>query len=136
MATSPNMKPPKGWHSRGYLPHFDGGSIAQTVTFHLADSLPQAVLDRWENELATMPEARASVERRQRIEHYLDSGGGARASSPLVRPGWPRSKRARPGWPRPGPRSRPCSAIENLQENPDMIQADGCGLDARAPRAG
>jgi putative DNA methylase len=75
-AARPNMKPPKGWHSRGYLPHFDGGSIPQTVTFHLADSLPQAVLDRWENEMATMPEARASVERRQRIEHYLDSGAG------------------------------------------------------------
>jgi REP element-mobilizing transposase RayT len=26
--------------------------------------------------MATMPEARASVERRQRIEHYLDSGAG------------------------------------------------------------
>ena len=76
MAALPNMKPPKGWHSRGYLPHFDGGSIPQTVTFRLADALPKAVLDRWENELATMPEARASVERRQRIEHYLDSGVG------------------------------------------------------------
>ena len=70
------MKPPKGWHSRGYLPHFDGGSIPQTVTFRLADSLPKAILDRWENELATMPEARASLERRERIEHYLDSGAG------------------------------------------------------------
>ena len=76
MAALPNMKPPKGWHSRGYLPHFDGGSIPQTVTFRLADALPKAVLDRWENELATMSEARASVERRQRIEHYLDSGAG------------------------------------------------------------
>ena len=76
MAALPNMKPPKGWHSRGYLPHFDGGSIPQTVTFRLADALPKVVLDRWENELATMPEARASVERRQRIEHYLDSGAG------------------------------------------------------------
>ena len=76
MAALPNMKPSRGWHSRGYLPHFDGGSIPQTVTFRLADALPKAVLDRWENELATMPEARASVERRQRIEHYLDSGAG------------------------------------------------------------
>jgi REP element-mobilizing transposase RayT len=70
------MKPLKGWHSRGYLPHFDGGNIPQTVTFRLADSLPQAILARWENELATMLEARASVERRERIEHYLDSGAG------------------------------------------------------------
>jgi hypothetical protein len=27
MAALPNTMPPKGWHSRGYLPHFDGGSI-------------------------------------------------------------------------------------------------------------
>ena len=69
-------EPPRGWHSRGYLPHFDGGSIPQTVTFRLADSLPKEVLERWENELATMPEVRASRERRQRIERYLDSGAG------------------------------------------------------------
>lgn len=70
------MKPPKGWHSRGYLPHFDGGAIPQTVTFRLADSLPQAILDRWENELKTVSETKASVVRQKRIEHYLDSGAG------------------------------------------------------------
>jgi hypothetical protein len=31
-----------GWHSRGYLPHFDAAEITQNVTFRLADSLPQA----------------------------------------------------------------------------------------------
>jgi putative transposase len=41
-----------GWHSRGYLPHFDGGEIAQTVTFRLADSLPRTVLERWKSEVA------------------------------------------------------------------------------------
>jgi hypothetical protein len=40
-----------GWHSRGSLPHFDGGEIAQTVTFRLADSLPQFVPERWKREL-------------------------------------------------------------------------------------
>jgi len=29
-----------GWHSRGYLPHFDGIVIPQFVTSRLADSLP------------------------------------------------------------------------------------------------
>jgi len=24
-----------GWHSRGYLPHFDGGELAQFITFRL-----------------------------------------------------------------------------------------------------
>jgi putative DNA methylase len=76
MAALLGVLPGKGWHSRGYLPHFDGGSIPQAVTFRLADSLPKAVLERCENELATMPEARASVERRRQIERYLDSGAG------------------------------------------------------------
>jgi putative transposase len=32
----------KGWHSRGYLPHFDSQDVIQFVTFRLADSLPKA----------------------------------------------------------------------------------------------
>ncbi len=39
---------PGGWHSRGYLPHFEGAEVPQHVTFHLADSLPKAVLERME----------------------------------------------------------------------------------------
>jgi REP element-mobilizing transposase RayT len=31
----------KGWHSRGYLPHFDSQDVVQFVTFRLADSLPK-----------------------------------------------------------------------------------------------
>ena len=31
----------KGWHSRGYLPHFDSQDVVQFVTFRLADSLPE-----------------------------------------------------------------------------------------------
>ena len=30
----------KGWHSRGYLPHFDTREAVQFVTFRLGDSLP------------------------------------------------------------------------------------------------
>ena len=30
---------PRGWHYRGYLPHFDGGEIAQFVTFRIADGV-------------------------------------------------------------------------------------------------
>jgi putative transposase len=30
----------KGWHSRGYLPHFDGRDVAQHIVFRLADSAP------------------------------------------------------------------------------------------------
>jgi REP element-mobilizing transposase RayT len=35
---------PKGWHSRGYLPHFDAEYVVQAVTFRLGDSLPAEVV--------------------------------------------------------------------------------------------
>jgi putative DNA methylase len=66
-----------GWHSRGYLPHFDGGEIAQTVTFRLFDSMPQELLDRWRQELNFLPEKDYDRERRKRIDAYLDQGHGS-----------------------------------------------------------
>lgn len=30
----------KGWHSRGYLPHYDGYDVSQHVVFRLHDSVP------------------------------------------------------------------------------------------------
>jgi putative DNA methylase len=75
-APSPGGSPP-GWYSRGYLPHFEGGEIAQTVTFRLFDSLPQSLLEQWREELARWPEKEAEVERRKRIEAYLDRGLGS-----------------------------------------------------------
>ena len=66
-----------GWHSRGYLPHFDGGEIAQTVTFRLADSLPQAVLERWKRELGSESAATVDAILRRLVEHYLDQGYGS-----------------------------------------------------------
>ena len=38
--------PSKGWHSRGYLPHFDAQEIVQFVIYWLADSLPLEALER------------------------------------------------------------------------------------------
>jgi hypothetical protein len=38
------MTEPKGWHSRGYLPHFDSPETVQFVAFGLGDSLPLAVV--------------------------------------------------------------------------------------------
>jgi putative DNA methylase len=64
------------WHSRGYIPHWEAGEIPQAITFRLADSLPAAVLKRWEVELAQLPEDEAVAKRRARIERVLDSGHG------------------------------------------------------------
>jgi hypothetical protein len=55
------------WHSRGYIPHFDSPGTIQHVTFHLADSLPKAVLDRFEEEIRDMPKSEQKIERYKRI---------------------------------------------------------------------
>jgi REP element-mobilizing transposase RayT len=69
-------KTPDGWHSRGYLPHFDGGEIPQFITFRLADSMPQALLDRWREELTHEQNIDVDAALRKRIELYLDQGYG------------------------------------------------------------
>lgn len=71
---------PRGWHSRGYLPHFNGEAVTQFITFRLADSLPLHVLEGWKQELAqqTLPEPERQLELQRRIERYLDQGAGAR----------------------------------------------------------
>ncbi len=68
---------PRGWYSRGYLPHFDGGNIPQAVTFRLADSLPTSRLLAWREELEHLPQDKAHAEERKRIERWLDAGHGA-----------------------------------------------------------
>ena len=81
-----------GIHSRGYLPHVKREGAEYFVTFRLADSLPRAVLRRYEAEAAarlrTLREAPGggaaqiddaeSIHRdfRRQVERYLDQGAG------------------------------------------------------------
>ena len=67
----------QGWHSRGYLPHFDGGELAQFITFRLFDSLPKAVLIEWKEDLKLEKSAEAESIMRRRVEAYLDQGHGS-----------------------------------------------------------
>lgn len=69
-----NARVPKGWHSRGYLPHFDSPERIQHVTFRTAASLPKTVAE------ALSPDAKARV---RQIEEYLDRCEGER---PLANP--------------------------------------------------
>jgi putative transposase len=57
----------KGWHSRGYLPHFDSQDTIQFVTYRLVDSLPKEALVRIRT--AAQPESLR--------DEMLDSGWGA-----------------------------------------------------------
>jgi hypothetical protein len=65
-----------GWHSRGYLPHFDGSAIPQFVTSHLADSLPEKVIERWQEDLRHLEDKAQKIILGKRIEKYLDQGYG------------------------------------------------------------
>ncbi|MGI8641552.1 MAG: REP-associated tyrosine transposase [Pyrinomonadaceae bacterium] len=75
MAHTQNNQP-QGWHSRGYLPHFDGNEICQFITLHLGDALPQKIIERWKLELAHEKDERAKIELYKRTEKYLDQGYG------------------------------------------------------------
>lgn len=93
-------EPHLGWHSRGYLPHWDHPGMIQSLNFRLGDAMPREVLDRWKNELRLMPtagsagvspageipsrrdagapgEQQRQIELRRRVEEYLDAGHGA-----------------------------------------------------------
>lgn len=67
---------PKGWYSRGYLPHFDGGSMTQFITCRLFDSLPQTVLEQFRYELQAKNVEDIDRETMILIEKFLDSGYG------------------------------------------------------------
>jgi REP element-mobilizing transposase RayT len=57
----------KGWHSRGYLPHFDSSETVQFITFRLADSLPRHLIEA----------LRAEDDAVALLDRELDAGFGA-----------------------------------------------------------
>ncbi len=61
---------PVGWHSRGYLPHFDSPDVVQTIVFRLADSLPKHLI-------GPSPAPSPSPAMAVALDAALDSGGGA-----------------------------------------------------------
>ena len=84
----------RGWHHRGYLPHFDAPGLWQAITYRLADALPLAVVRTLAGELGidtragrprpqgkAAPDDHAQDERRRayrrKVEGWLDAGHGA-----------------------------------------------------------
>ena len=63
----------KGWHSRGYLPHFDHPGLIQIITFRLKDALPSNLFETYADELACLN----GRERYQYFERHLDAGYGS-----------------------------------------------------------
>lgn len=71
--------PHLGWHSRGYLPHWDHPGTIQSINIRLADSLPHQVQLRWRSQLDSQSrtDPRQAIEHRRRLEQFLDAGHGA-----------------------------------------------------------
>src|SRR5438093_527101 len=65
------MSETRGWHSRGYLPHYDDGRAIQTIGYRLIDSLSAEVVAQLEEQTLDDEKRRAA------IEHYLDTGYGS-----------------------------------------------------------
>jgi REP element-mobilizing transposase RayT len=62
----------RGWHSRGYLPHYDIPGKVQMITYRLADAMPADKRHEWSQFLEIEDER----EQRIKIEEYLDAGRG------------------------------------------------------------
>jgi REP element-mobilizing transposase RayT len=87
---SPSGPPDLTIRQGAYLPHWSRDGAVYAVTFRLADSLPQAVLDTWKFErddivktadqmkrpLSASEEDRLDILFSRRVEDYLDAGAG------------------------------------------------------------
>jgi putative transposase len=62
----------RGWHQRGYLPHFDAPGVTQFVTFMLAESFPVERRREWE----PIFKEEDDHLRRAKLESWLDRGYG------------------------------------------------------------
>ncbi len=62
----------RGWHRRGYLPHFDAPGVTQFVTFQLHDSFPVTRRAEWETILGEPDDST----KRKKLEAWLDRGYG------------------------------------------------------------
>lgn len=61
-----------GWYSRGYQPHLNVPGLTQSITTHLADSMPRATLERLLDQTRDDDPAR-----RRHLDQLLDAGHGA-----------------------------------------------------------
>jgi putative transposase len=62
----------RGWHQRGFLPHFDAPNVTQFVTFMLVDSFPVTRRAEWEVILRIEDD----LAKRAKLEQWLDRAHG------------------------------------------------------------
>jgi REP element-mobilizing transposase RayT len=62
----------RGWHERGYLPHFDAPNVTQLITFNLVDAFPVKRRSEW----GSLFRNQSTSESRRQLEAWLDRGLG------------------------------------------------------------
>ena len=70
-----NFGLPIEWHA-GNLPHRIKEGLIQFITFRLADSLPQVVLNEIEKDLKYLSTSKKDLAKRKKYQKFLDSGYG------------------------------------------------------------
>ncbi|MGV3616445.1 MAG: transposase [Fimbriimonas sp.] len=71
------MPAARGRYSRGYLPHLDVGAKPQFLTWRLADSVPQSLIESWREEIEGLPKSERKARLSGQIERYCDLGHGS-----------------------------------------------------------
>ena len=56
----------RGWHSRGYLPHFDMPGLVQFINYRLDDAMPTSLRHEW----SALLEIDDELKRRTKIEDW------------------------------------------------------------------
>ncbi len=71
----------RGWHSRGYLPHFDMPGTIQMLNYRLHDAMPADRRHEW----AALLKVDDHLLQRAKVESYLDRGlGNCELRNPLA----------------------------------------------------
>jgi REP element-mobilizing transposase RayT len=68
-----NVAKYKGWHSRGYIPHYDRPGVEQVITIRIKDSLPSTMLEKYDDQLAKL----SGTDRCRFFDRQLDKSYGA-----------------------------------------------------------
>ena len=71
-----NFGYPEEWHGRN-LPHRNKKGLVQFITFRLADSMPQNVLKKINEELSHISESEKDEKKRIKYQYWLDKGLGS-----------------------------------------------------------
>jgi len=70
----------KGWYKRSGIPHYDSDKVYQFITYRLHDSVPQKILEQWQDDLSIIKQTNKDSPEYQALQRkifkYEDNGYG------------------------------------------------------------